>query len=161
MTHTCAGICDVIDTRRTKVRGVWAIRRRRRCRVCLRRWTTYEIELGEDDWQLRLQYLERELREIILRCECALGAITGPSNDRSEIAVPPIPIGADAPAGRILGSGPAGERCSNCAFWGYYRPNKSGTKRYKTSACLRFKELTGKHGPPIKGENSACKYWRR
>ena len=77
--------------------------------------------------------------------------------------LPGVPDSGDVIPGMAYyaGSGPAGERCSNCAFWGYYRPNKSGTKRYKTSACLRFKELTGKHGPPIKGENSACKYWRR
>lgn len=42
----CGGMTSVIDSRRSKVGGARAIRRRRKCDTCPHRFSTYEIEEG-------------------------------------------------------------------------------------------------------------------
>jgi hypothetical protein len=60
-------------------------------------------------------------------------------------------------------SGPFGETCQRCAFFGYHRKitNKAGdTVRtvFKSGCCRKFFELTGKHGDPIPPRTESCHY---
>lgn len=61
------------------------------------------------------------------------------------------------------GSGPPGKTCAGCAHWGYVKliRNSAGNavREKKTLACARFRELTGKHGPPVPAAAHACKYF--
>jgi hypothetical protein len=60
------------------------------------------------------------------------------------------------------GTGPDGKRCKDCWFKGYHRrtENKHGTPKTSWSAgCEKFHKLTGQHGPNIRGDLRACKYF--
>ena len=58
------------------------------------------------------------------------------------------------------GTGPVGEICKTCGFYGYYRQARSG-KSYYVPACLMFKKLTGRYGPRINKDTAACKYYEK
>lgn len=32
-------------------------------------------------------------------------------------------------------------------------------RQFKTMACKKFRELSGRHGLPVKADWAACKYW--
>ena len=98
----CAGESRVIDSRGATFHGDNVVRRRRFCLGCGHRWTTYELITGKR-MQLELHYLEDELREIIRRCEKALSAMEGMTDDegteRRKPAVQAKPLGIDAHTG--------------------------------------------------------------
>jgi hypothetical protein len=80
--------------------------------------------------------------------------------------LPDIPDSGDIHEHRGMayfpGTGPAGENCGRCQHYGVWRKANEGTnyeRLYWSGACAQFKRLTGKHGPPIGRENSACKYF--
>lgn len=70
----------------------------------------------------------------------------------------------------FAGSGPPGKRCAECVFWGY---KKLGKPRFNQKTqeefepmqahdgCRKFFELTGRHGPTIKPDLLACKYFKQ
>jgi hypothetical protein len=67
------------------------------------------------------------------------------------------------------GTGPDGKSCEDCAFRGYSRKSSRETwnentqafssRSYRTSACLKYKELTGNHGPVVEKHWDACKFF--
>jgi len=62
------------------------------------------------------------------------------------------------------GSGPADADCSQCKFFGYAQSmrNAAGeiiTSKFRKTACGKFHELTGKHGPDIRGSAKACRHF--
>lgn len=85
--------------------------------------------------------------------------------------VPGVPARGDIVRGmaHFPGSGPAGKTCGDCQHRGYQRETKTEkwdpllqrwvSKWYHHGGCAMFKRLTGKHGPPIKSDNKACKYF--
>ena len=62
-------------------------------------------------------------------------------------------------------SGPAGETCRNCLFFGYFKSvyNKAGVvaRSVRTRGCAKYRQLTGKNGPPIPASAASCKYFER
>jgi hypothetical protein len=62
-------------------------------------------------------------------------------------------------------TGPFGETCGNCSFFGYYKVehNLAGAvvSSVRVRGCAKFKQLTGKNGPPIPAGAAACKYFER
>lgn len=60
-------------------------------------------------------------------------------------------------------SGPFGETCGNCLFFGYYKTmyNQAGTavSSVRTRGCAKYKQLMGKNGPPIPASAAACRYF--
>lgn len=56
------------------------------------------------------------------------------------------------------GEGPAKKTCGDCAHRGYYRTNRDG-QTFRTGGCRMFPRLAGRHGPPVKREWAACKYF--
>jgi len=58
----------------------------------------------------------------------------------------------------FAGTGPLNSRCADCKFYGYYRESRFG-KSYRTTACMMFKKLTGKHGPEFDRMLLSCKYF--
>jgi hypothetical protein len=71
----------------------------------------------------------------------------------------------------FAGTGPAGSTCENCAFRGYSRRSTSDVwnpatqeyvaSYYRVTACAKFRDLTGAHGPNICGNLHACKYFQK
>jgi len=61
----------------------------------------------------------------------------------------------------FAGTGPAGKTCGDCCFRGYYRKTMRGHEEHtsRTNACKAFSQLTGRHGPVVRREWSACKYY--
>lgn len=63
----------------------------------------------------------------------------------------------------FVGSGPPGKTCGDCAHRGYHRvvvaQNNQSTRTVKTNSCAEFRRLTGKHGPVVKDDWPACKYF--
>lgn len=55
-------------------------------------------------------------------------------------------------------TGPAGKTCGDCAHRGYYRTTHDD-KTFRTGGCRMFPRLAGRHGPPVKREWLACKYF--
>ena len=84
---------------------------------------------------------------------------------------PGVPDAKDAKPGMayFAGTGPAGKTCGDCANRGYYREAVHGHwseadgavvySTYRTQKCTQFKAMTGKHGPDVKSEYAACKYF--
>lgn len=69
-----------------------------------------------------------------------------------------------------LGTGPLGSTCGTCKWMGYFKPGKDKmnkrtnqfvSTRVKTLGCKQFLILTHRHGPAVKAEWAACKYWER
>jgi len=67
-----------------------------------------------------------------------------------------------------LGTGPLGSTCGTCKWMGYFKPGKDKfnkrteqtvSTRVKTQGCRMFLTLTHRHGPGVKAEWAACKYW--
>jgi hypothetical protein len=68
-------------------------------------------------------------------------------------------------------TGPFGKTCGDCKFRGYSRrrsyevfnaaTGQTEAVFYRVQACAKFKELTGEHGPAIKGDLLACKYFEK
>jgi hypothetical protein len=62
-------------------------------------------------------------------------------------------------------SGPFGETCGNCAYFGYYKTvrNEAGVvvSSVRVRGCAKFKELTGQNGPSIPAKAAARKYFER
>jgi len=61
-------------------------------------------------------------------------------------------------------SGPLGETCKQCAFYGYHRKyrDKFGDtirSKFRRNACRKFFELTNKHGPDVPENAEACRYF--
>ena len=66
-------------------------------------------------------------------------------------------------------TGPAGTRCGQCIFYRYKRESTRETfnpktntymkRLYATKGCKKFYQLTGRHGPEIDSDYSACKYF--
>jgi hypothetical protein len=57
----------------------------------------------------------------------------------------------------FAGTGPFGERCKSCIYFGYL---PEGADRF-SNRCKKFLLLTGRDGPVIKGNYEACKYFER
>jgi hypothetical protein len=63
-------------------------------------------------------------------------------------------------------TGPFGTKCSDCAFFGYWRQvqNAAGeiaTTKFRRRGCHMFFKLTGRHGPEIPGETESCRHFQR
>jgi hypothetical protein len=62
-------------------------------------------------------------------------------------------------------SGPFGETCGNCLFFGYYKTkrNEAGivVSSVHTRGCAKYQQLTGRNGPPIPASAAACRYFAR
>ena len=62
-------------------------------------------------------------------------------------------------------SGPVGETCGNCLFYGYFKSvyNQAGVvaSSVRTRGCAKYQQLTGKNGPPIPASAAACRYFAR
>jgi hypothetical protein len=69
--------------------------------------------------------------------------------------VPGVPDRDQAKPGMayFAGTGPA-KRCGDCKFRSYRRSGRT------THACAMFHELTGRHGPEIRKDYDACKYFQ-
>jgi hypothetical protein len=69
----------------------------------------------------------------------------------------------------FAGTGPKGKTCGQCSFWGYQKLSKSDKTNnntgevYRTSTandgCKKFFILTERHGPKIRPNLLACKYF--
>lgn len=69
----------------------------------------------------------------------------------------------------FYGTGPFGKTCGDCSHRGYSRPGRSERWDEKLEAfirkarrhlgCEKFFRMTGKHGPVVEPEWSACKYF--
>lgn len=60
------------------------------------------------------------------------------------------------------GSGPPGNACKQCRFKDYWaqQRNRHGLgKDAKSRGCKKFFDLTGVHGPAIRDNLPACKYF--
>src|SRR5262245_21135023 len=62
-------------------------------------------------------------------------------------------------------TGPLGETCSNCGFWGYWkqRRNKSGDvidSNFRKACCKKYHALTGQHGPAIPPATESCRHFQ-
>lgn len=55
-------------------------------------------------------------------------------------------------------TGPESTTCGTCKLRGYFRMSKFG-RSYFTTACAKFKSLTGKYGPRLKKDTPSCKYY--
>jgi len=49
-------------------------------------------------------------------------------------------------------TGPFGSCCKDCAFWETLK---------KRRRCAKFAQLTGKLGPPIRGDIESCRHFKR
>lgn len=67
-----------------------------------------------------------------------------------------------------LNTGPCGATCGTCRHRGYWRPTRDKfnprtniieERQFKTMACRKYFELSMRHGPPVKADWAACKYW--
>jgi hypothetical protein len=57
------------------------------------------------------------------------------------------------------GTGPKQTTCGECSYWGYnIEVGKSGAMK-PVESCLKYRALTGKHGPAIKAALPSCKYF--
>jgi hypothetical protein len=60
-------------------------------------------------------------------------------------------------------SGPFGETCGSCSFFGCYKTVRDEMGNVVSSVrvrgCAKFKELTGQNGPSIPAKAAACKYF--
>jgi len=66
----------------------------------------------------------------------------------------------------FAGTGPLGEVCKNCVFYGYRRKylDKAGNTirtRFRGNACGKFHQLTGKHGADFPDSTEACRYFEQ
>lgn len=86
--------------------------------------------------------------------------------------LPGVPDTDDIKPGMAFytGTGPIGATCGTCHYRGYWRPTKDKVnsrtnlieeRQFKTMACKKFRELSGRHGLPVKEGWAACKYWER
>ena len=62
------------------------------------------------------------------------------------------------------GSGPADAYCSSCKFFGYWKNKRNAageiiTSKFRKSACGKFHDLTGQHGPDLDGNPKACRHF--
>jgi len=71
---------------------------------------------------------------------------------------PGVPSKADAVPGmaHFRGSGPAGTTCHACKFHKYLRADRA--KPY--AGCLKFYQLSNRHGPTVHGSTPSCKYFK-
>src|SRR5262245_11700756 len=63
------------------------------------------------------------------------------------------------------GTGPADTWCSTCLSFGYYKNvrNTAGeviSSKFRKSACGKYHELTGKHGPDIEDNPKSCRHYK-
>ena len=85
--------------------------------------------------------------------------------------LPNVPDHDDVRAGMAFyeGSGPAGASCGNCQHRGYWRAGSKPMfnkqtgmleeKRRHHGGCALFLKFTHRHGPQVKKEWRACKYF--
>ena len=66
----------------------------------------------------------------------------------------------------FAGTGPPGKTCGDCRLLGYHRKcvrynehNEPVEGTRFTSACAKFRQLSGKDGPIVSKRTDACKYF--
>jgi len=60
----------------------------------------------------------------------------------------------------FVGTGPPGKTCGSCKHRGYYI-RIAGYDPYWSPGCAMFHQLSGQHGPKIKPDWDACKYYEQ
>ena len=67
----------------------------------------------------------------------------------------------------FAGTGPSGKTCGDCQYRGMWRAGERRNRntglyedtRYRYGGCVVFHQLAGKHGPPVRADYNACKYF--
>ena len=54
----------VIESRDTKVEGVFTVRRRKECKLCNYKYTTYELPIGIIEYEQRVRAFRKALNDI-------------------------------------------------------------------------------------------------